>query len=132
MTDEREPLAVSISSDDDTPSADELVDRARDSGGDEVLSLRRVGATPYLRLTPYTNNRGVTVNMWSCISVTGKPMPENTLLFHSRIIDPTEHDGYPLRMFTTPWVRRQARHTRAVRLYAAEDTPFAGDMLRWQ
>lgn len=126
-----EPVAVAVESEDGRAAMHDLVDRAQKSGGDRVLLLDRIGASPYMRFTPYENHRGVTVNMWSCVSVTAKPMPDRTLLFHPRILDPSRLDDYPLRMFTTPWIRQAVRHSRIVKLFDAGDTPFAGDMCRW-
>ena len=116
----------------DTDAADAAVDRVRECNGDEVLVLSdRIGAKPYLRFTPYRNHRGVRVHMWSCISITGKVMPDRTLLFHPRIVDPARLDDYPLRMFTTEWVRQEARRSRLVEVEPLDETPFGGEMMWW-
>lgn len=128
---DNDAIAIALKGEDGVDAMEDLVDRAKASGGDLVLLLDRIGAAPYMRFTPYENNRGVTVNMWSCVSVTAKAMPERTILMHPRIVDPSRLDDYNVRMFTTPWVRQQVNRSRIVRLFRADDTPFAGDMLRW-
>ena len=119
---------------DDRPNyeyADRVVEDVRDSNGDLVLQLDRIGATPYLRFTPYTNHRGVRVHMWSCVAITAKPMPERTLLFHPRIINPARLENYNVRMFTTEWVKKEARQSRYISTVPVEDTPFGGEMMWW-
>jgi hypothetical protein len=111
----------------------DIVDQAKASNGEQVIKMNRVGATPYMRFTPYENARGVTVNMWSCISIVPKAMPERTLLFHPRIVDPSEYDDYNVRMFTTEWVKHEVykMHPSKVELLPADETPFAGNMMQW-
>ena len=91
----------------------------------------RVGARPYMKYTPYENNRGTKVNMWSCISYTFKRMPHRTLLSHPTIVDPAECDDYNVRMFTDEWVWNQVRKSRGVELIPIEDSPFGSDFMEW-
>lgn len=111
-----------------------IVEKAKASNGDKVIRLRRIGACPFLRFTPYENNRGVRVHMWSCISITFKAMPERTLLSYPRIIEPDELDDYNVRMFTTEWVEHQIQRTREneAELVPVEETPFGGNMMQWE
>ncbi|MFB6197532.1 MAG: hypothetical protein ABEI52_04590, partial [Halobacteriaceae archaeon] len=50
----------------DWQTAERIVQDAK--ANDKVIRLNRIGATPFLAYTPYKNNRGATVHMWSCIS----------------------------------------------------------------
>lgn len=109
---------------------DTVVERAK--ANDLVLDfVGRVGARPYIRYTPYENNRGVKVNMWSCISYTFKRMPERTILSYPRIIEPDECGDYNVRMFTDEWVKGMVQNSRGVELHPAEETPFSGSMMEW-
>jgi hypothetical protein len=112
-------------------AARDMVDRVKASR--EVISLTRVGASPYLRYTPYENNRGVTVGLWSCVSVQFEAMPERTLLSSSRIVRPWELDDWEINQIHTPWVVNQVANTwrGRVDVLPAEETPFAGEILRW-
>lgn len=113
--------------------AREMAKEVEDSHGAKVIQLKRVGATPFLRYTPYQNNRGTKVGMWSCISITGKAMPKETLLFRPQIVFPDEHDDWEINMITTPWVVNQLSKTNESRVEVldAEETPFAGNMMQW-
>jgi hypothetical protein len=108
--------------------ADAVVDQAMAGYGDYAIRFpQRLGATPFFRYTPYHNNSGVRVNMWSARSITAKAMPDATLLFSNvNIIRPVEYDdSYPLRMFTTEWVWGHVFRSRAVDVLPVEETPFA-------
>jgi hypothetical protein len=106
----------------------EIVDRAIESNGDLVLDhYSRIGARPFTRFTPYRNNRGVRIHHWTTISISLKVMPERTLIPQPTVVDPHDYDDYPLRYFSTPWIRRQVGHSRGVKLVPAEETPFAGN-----
>lgn len=114
------------------PDADELVDRAIDSMGDLVLDFpARVGARPLARFTPYENHRGVRVHHWTVLSIYPERMPGRALLFEPHVIRPNEDDDYPLRHFSTPWIRHMTRRSRVVELTPAEETPFSGDAWRY-
>lgn len=99
----------------------------------DVISLSRIGANPYLRYTPYENNRGTRVNMWSCISYYFDKMPERTLLSSPHIVRPWEHDDWEINQIHTPWVIHQLAHTyRAkIEVVPVEDSPFGGTLLQW-
>ncbi|ELZ05763.1 hypothetical protein [Natrialba aegyptia] len=108
------------------PSSDDLVDRAVDSTGELVLDFpARVGARPFARFTPYENHRGVRVHHWTVLSMYLEPMPGRTLLSEPHIVRPHEHEDYPLRHFSTPWIRQMVRRSRVVELVPVEDTPFS-------
>lgn len=110
----------------DSDDADRVIEKAQEGNGEYAIALSsRIGATPFLRYTPYYNNRGVKVHMWSCRSITPKAMPGRTLLLSDvNIIDPDEYDDYPLRMFTTEWVWHQVFRARIAEVLPVEDTPF--------
>jgi hypothetical protein len=112
--------------------ADELVDRARDSMGELVLSFpRRIGGHPFARFTPYRNHRGVIVHDWTFISLSFEAKPGKTLRVEPHIVRAAGNDGYAVHRFSTPWVKHEARKSIAVRLMDAEETPFAGDTFRY-
>ena len=100
----------------------------------DVLSLTRIGANPLLRYTPYRNNRGTKVGMWSCISYYFEAMPEATLLNSPHIVRPWEKDDWEINIITTPWVVHQLAKTPWAKLEVnpVEDSPFGGRMLEWE
>jgi len=106
----------------DHDDARRIVESAKENG--DVIRLDRIGAVPYLKHTPYRNNRGTVVHKWSCVSYTLKPMPERTLLNHPNIITPTEE--YSVGMFTAEWVVKEVAQCRIVKVYDVEDSPFSG------
>ena len=120
---------------------DEVVERYIHPDGDdadEVVALAkarslvirftaRIGATPWLRYTPYYNHHGVKIHMWSGVSYTFRAMPERTLLGLPTIIDPRD-EGYNVRMLTDEWVWRQVFHSRMVDLVRYRDSPFQGPL----
>jgi len=107
--------------------AEQLVAEAQ--ANEQVITLDRVGAAPYLKYTPYTNNSGVTVNMWSCISYTFTAKPDKTLLGWPKIVDPADHDSWEINMITTEWVIHQLVKSRLVTVVEKDDSPFAGDII---
>jgi hypothetical protein len=111
--------------------AREIVSRVEETR--EVIGLKRIGAMPYLRYTPYENNRGATVGLWSCISVSFDAMPGKTLLSSAHIVRPWELDDWEVNQIHSPWVVNQLTKTRRGRISIepAEETPFAGEILRW-
>lgn len=111
----------------DYAQAREIVDDAKEH--EHVIQLDRIGAAPFLKYTPYTNNSGVTVNLWSCISYTFTQKPDNTLLSHPTIVDPSEHDDWEINMITTEWVVNQVKHSRIVKVGPKKDSPFQGDIV---
>lgn len=118
----------------DATDADQVVEQVKASHGDLVIDFEsRIGARPFMRYTPYTNNRGVRVNMWSCMSVLGVPMPGKTLLFRTTTVHPDDYDdGYEdIRMFTSEWVWRQVYHSRGVAIVPVEESPFDRDTGQW-
>lgn len=118
----------------ETPTYAEAREIAHDAQrtGD-VISLTRIGSAPYLRFTPYENNRGVQVNMWSCISYYFEAMPERTLLNSPHIVRPWQKDDWEINQITTPWIVRQLTKTYRGRIEVVpvEDSPFAGEILKW-
>lgn len=111
--------------------AREKVEWAKRTG--DVISIQRMGAAPYLRFTPYENNRGVRVNMWSCISCYFEAMPERTLLNASHIVRPSEHDDWEINQIHTPWVVNQLAGTPRARVdvVPVRESPFGGEILKW-
>lgn len=108
----------------DYEQARSIVQEAKDD--DLAIRLDRMGATPWLAYTPYTNNKGVTVHMWSCISYTFRQMPERTLLVHPTIIQPEEYDDWEIRMITDEWAIHQCQHSRIVETQPVDESPFGG------
>jgi len=91
----------------------------------------RIGATPFLRHTPYENHRGATCHIWSCISLSFTRMPNKTLLTHPTIVEPIESDDYNVRNFTNEWVWDAVLRSRYVYLRKPSASPFAGNMFQW-
>jgi len=111
----------------DWSQAREIVQTAKDD--DLAIRLDRIGAAPWLAYTPYTNNSGVTVHMWSCISYTARKMPDRTLLMHPRIIQPEDHESWEIRMLTDEWVIHQCQHSRIVKTKPLDESPFSGNVV---
>jgi hypothetical protein len=99
----------------------------------DVIRLQRIGASPFLRFTPYENHRGTTVNMWSCVTVSFEAMPERTLIGMPKIVRPWTNDDWEINQIHTPWVvaRLMEMPPSKVTVLPADETPFAGEMLRW-
>lgn len=102
-----------------------LVDRAKETG-EVIVFSSRIGATPYMKYTPYQTNRGVKVDMWSCISWIFKAMPGRALLGRPVVVWPDESDDYEVNRFTDEWVKGQVMHSRLIELQPPEETPFDG------
>lgn len=116
----------------DLDVVDDAVEMVADAEGDLCIAIKNVGATPWLRPTPYPNNEGVLVHMWSCISCYPKAMPGRTMLFGRRKpVWPDEHDGYNVRMFTTEWVRAELRKSTHFEVRKADESPFCTDWYNW-
>jgi hypothetical protein len=109
------------------PQARQIVEQAKEN--ESVIALDRIGASPFLKYTPYTNNSGVTVHMWSCISYTFTRKPDKTLLSTPKIIDPSDHDSWEINMITTEWVINHVTKSRIVKVKEKENSPFAGDIV---
>jgi hypothetical protein len=107
--------------------AREIVHEAKEQA--LAIRLDRIGATPWLFYTPYTNNRGVAVHMWSCISYTFRKMPEKTLLTHPTVIKPEDYDDWEIRMLTDEWLVNQVHRSRIVKTKPLEDSPFDGGIV---
>lgn len=116
----------------DLEVVDKAVEMVADAEGDLCIVMRNIGASPWFRPTPYVNNRGVLVKMWSCISTYPKAMPGKALLFGHRVpVWPDEHDGYNVRMFTKEWVRAELRKVTHFEVQEAEVSPFCTDWYDW-
>ena len=111
--------------------ARDIVERAKETC--EVIALQRVGGCPYLRFTPYENHRGTTVNMWSCVTGSFEAMPQRTLIGMPTIVRPWTNDDWEINQIHTPWVVARVAEMRPakVEVLPADETPFAGEMLRW-
>lgn len=131
---ESETIAVRKAPDEspDYEAVDQAVEKVANADGDLCIALKNIGATPWLRPTPYPNNRGVMVRMWSCISVYPKAMPGKTMLFGRRSpVWPDELDDYNVRMITKEWVRAELRKATHFEVHAAEESPFCTDWYDW-
>lgn len=110
----------------------EIVDTVAEADGELTVGLRNIGGMPWFRPTPYRNNDGVVVRMWSCISVYPKAVPGHTMLFGRRSpIWPDERDGYNVNIFTREWVWAQLSKGTHVVVLRAEDSPFCTDWYDW-
>jgi len=107
--------------------AETLVTDAKEN--DKAIRLDRIGATPWLKFTPYTNNRGVTINMWSCISYKLSRRPGKTLLGLPAVVKPWDHDDWEINHISTPWVIRQVKQSRIVKVCDVSESPFRGGIL---
>jgi hypothetical protein len=96
---------------------------------DKAIRLDRIGATPWVKYTPYENNEGVTINMWSCISHQLHARPERTLLGFPTVIKPWEEDTWEVNHLSTPWVVKQVIHSRIVKVVPKAESPFTGDIV---
>lgn len=119
----------------DTPTIEDsrrIVEDVKENG--TVISLTRVGANPMLRYTPYRNNRGTKVGMWSCISYYFDAMPERTLLNSPHIVRPWKLDDWEVNLITTPWVVNQVSKTRwgELDILPVDESPFGGRILEWE
>lgn len=111
---------------------DEAIEAVANAEGELCIAMKNIGATPWLRPTPYENHRGVLVRMWFCISCYPKAMPGGTLLFGRRVpIWPDEHDHYNVRMFTKEWVRASLRKVTHFEVRPAEESPYCTDWYDW-
>lgn len=119
----------------DIDTVDAVVEKAMEE--DLVIHfVGRVGASPYMRYTPYTNHRGATCHIWSCISLSFRAMPNRTMLTHPTIVEPYRRasgyaEGHNVRNFTTEWVWDEVRKSRYVYLRAPWASPFDGDLFQW-
>jgi len=111
----------------DWTQAQQIVENA--IADDLAIRLDRVGATPWLYYTPYTNNEGVVINMWSCISYQLHAMPEKTLLGLPTVVKPWELDDWEVNQIHTPWVIKQVQHSRIVKTKPVADSPFANEYI---
>jgi hypothetical protein len=113
-------------------AADDLVDQAIESNGDLVLDFAgSVGARPFAQFTPYQNNSGVRCHHWTILSVWFEPMPERAMLAVPHRLRPGRNDDYPLRHFSTPWIRGIARDAQVLKLKPADATPFGAGAYRF-
>lgn len=129
----------------DIDVVNEIVDTVADAEGDLCIAfVGNVGATPYLRPTPYRSwghedHPGVVVRLWSCISQLPKFMPARTILMGRRVpIWPDEPDrfgeerrGFNVNMFTREWVWAEVRKVTHVKIVPAEESPFLSDWWNW-
>lgn len=100
----------------------------------DVIRLKRLGAAPYLRYTPYRNHRGATVRQWSCISFAFVAMPDRTLVTYPRIVRPWELEDWEINQIFTPWVVSQLTKTwrGRIEVLPVDESPFAGIGLEWE
>lgn len=107
---------------------DEVIRLAKED--DMVIDFcGRWGARPYMKFTPYRNNRGVKIHMWSCISYMFKAMPGRALLGRPKFVWPDEIEGYEVASFTDEWVWSRVFRSRGVVLIPVEESPFAGGVI---
>jgi len=111
----------------DWPTAREIV--ADVKANDKAIRLNRIGTTPFLAYTPHKNNRGATVQMWSCISYKLHRRPNETLIGLPTVVKPWRHDDWEINHISTPWVVNQVKHSRVVKVLEKEDSPFAGGLV---
>lgn len=111
----------------DWNQAQQIVENA--IADDLAIRLDRIGATPWLYYTPYTNNEGVEINMWSCISYKLHAMPEKTLLGIPTVVKPWKLDDWEINQIHTPWVVRQVKYSRLVKTKPVAESPFADKLV---
>jgi len=114
----------------DREEARKLAAKCREEG--HVIQMNRVGACPMFRHTPYTNNRGVKIDRWSCVSYYPEPMPGRVLLNSPHIVRPWNKDDWEINQITTPWIVGQLMKTwrGRVEVLPVEDSPFQA-ILNW-
>lgn len=115
------------------PTVDRVVERVADAEGDLCIVFSgRVGATPWVRPTPYRNHRDVVVRMWSCISCYPKAVPGRTMLFGRRsFVWPDEKDDWEINIITREWVWSEVRRSGFVDVMPAEESPWTTDWWDW-
>lgn len=122
----------------DLDVVDEVVNRVAAAEGDLTIALvGRIGATPWLRPTPYRchakerQERGPMIRMWSCISQYPKAMPARTMLFGRRVFIWPDEGDYNVRMFTREWTWAQVRKALLVEVVPASESPWLTDWYNW-
>lgn len=108
-------------------TARQIVSLAKED--DLAIRLDRFGAVPYLYHTPYNNNRGVTISMWSCLSFTFRPMPGKALLNHPTIVKPEREGWDDVRILTDEWVINKLTKSRQVETIPVDESPFANKVV---
>jgi len=109
--------------------AQEIVANVKAS--DTVLRLSRVGGTPYLHFNPYTNNDGVKVHQWDCISYHFEAHPGKALLSYPHIVMPWNEESWEVNLITDEWVIGQLMHHREgdIELIDFEESPFDSQII---
>jgi len=109
--------------------ARELVGKLKDSR--DVLRLSNIGASPYLWYNPYTNNDGVLVRNWDCLSYYFERRAGESLLSYPHLVRPWKNDDYAVNRFSDPWVVGEImKHRRgAVEVVPFNDSPFSGEVI---
>ena len=113
--------------------AKELLRQARDD--DLVVRLSRIGATPYFRFNPYTNNDGVLIRRWDCISCHFERFAGQSLLNYPHIILPQNEDGWEVNSITDEWLAGQImKHRKGdVKIMPVKESPFGGGIIpEWE
>lgn len=102
--------------------AREIVERAKSEN--LVIGLDRIGAAPYVSFEPYTNHDGVVINHWMCVTYQHQIRPERTLLTMPTVVKPWKEDTWEVNLLSDPWVVRQVKMSRAIRLKEEQETIF--------
>jgi len=98
---------------------------------DKVLRLSKIGAVPYLRHNPYTNNDGVKVYQWDCISYHFEAFPGKSLLSYPHVIMPQNEDTWEINLITDEWVKAALMRHREndIEILEFDKSPFAGNVI---
>jgi len=113
----------------DLSRADEIVEQLQESR--DALRLNRIGAVPYLWYNPYTNNDGILVRNWDCLSYYFERRAGESLLSYPHLVRPWKNDDYAVNRFSDPWVVGEImKHRRgAVEVVPFNDSPLSGEVI---
>lgn len=116
----------------DTYSLEEaqaIVSELKESG--DVLRLSNIGACPYLWYNPYTNNDGVKIRNWDCLSYYFERRAGQSLLSYPHLVRPWKNDDYAVNRFSDPWVVAEIMKHRkhAIEVVDFEESPFSGGVI---
>ena len=116
----------------DTYTRDEaraIVADLKESG--DVLRFGNIGASPFFWYNPYTNNDGVLVRNWDCLSYYFERRAGKSLLSYPHLVRPWKNDDYAVNRFSDPWVvSRIMKHRRhAIEVIPFDESPFSGGVI---
>jgi len=113
--------------------AESIVQEVKEN--DKAIRLSRVGATPYFRFNPYTNNDGVRIHRWDCISYHFERFAGESLLNYPHVVLPQNSDSWEVNSITDEWLVGQLMKHRegGIEIMPVDESPFAGGVIsEWE